>query len=103
MPIGGFVVNILPEQRKTVLKALAPYPEVEVYGDDQRGHLIVVIETESSEEMEALVERLSQIEGVINFDLAYLHGEDEVKKIEAGEIRPKIRFSRYRSRSEGLS
>lgn len=99
MPIGGFVVNVLPEQKKTVLKTLARYPEVEVYGDDQRGHLIVVIETATSEEMEGLIARLSRIEGVINFDLAYLHGEDEVEKIEAGEIKPKIRFSRYRPRS----
>jgi len=96
MPIGGFVVNVVPEKKEEVLKAFGAFPELTVYGHDEKGHLIVVLDTESSEEMEKLVQRLLQIEGVLSFGLAYLHGEDEVEKIEAGEFKPKIRFHRFR-------
>ncbi len=96
MPIGGFVVNIVPEEKEKVLAAFEEVKALTVYGHDDEGHLIVVLENESSEEMEKLVRRLLQIEGVLSFDLAYLHGEDEVEKIEAGEFKPKIRFHRFR-------
>ncbi len=96
MPIGGFVVNIIPEEKEKVLAAFEEVEALTVYGYDDEGHLIVVLENESSEEMEKLVRRLLQIEGVLSFDLAYLHGEDEVEKIEAGEFKPKIRFHRFR-------
>ncbi len=99
MPIGGFVVNVLPERIETVRKALAVYPEVEIYGHDEQGRLIVVLDTRTSEEMEALVQEISRQEGVLSMDLAYLHGEDEVEKIEAGEYKPKIRFARHRPES----
>ncbi|GEM_PF-1080342 len=96
MPIGGFVVHVQPEEKEEILRELSRHPQVEVFGHDEKGHLIVVLETETSEEMEALVEELSRLRGVINFNLAYLHAEDEVKKIEAGEIKPEIRFHRLR-------
>ncbi len=96
MPIGGFVINIKPERKEILLKELASYPEIEIFGHDERGHLIAVLETESSEKMEALVQELSRLPGVISLDLAYLHGEDEVERIEAGELKPKIRFHRLR-------
>ncbi len=99
MPIGGFVVNVVPEELEAVRKALAAYPEVEIYGHDEKGRLIVVLETQTSEEMETLVREISRQEGVLSMDLAYLHGEDEVEKIEAGEYKPKIRFSRHRPES----
>ncbi len=96
MPIGGFVVYTKPQKTKEVLRWLSSRPEVEVYGHDEAGHVIVVLETETSEQMEDLVQIISQRPGVLHCDLAYLHGEDEVKKIEAGEIKPPIRFHRLR-------
>ena len=97
MPIGGFVVHVIPEKKDDVLKGLTLYPQVSIYGHDDQGHVIVVLETQRSEEMEKLVQELLKIEGIISFDLAYLHGEDEVEEIEAGHYKPKIRFHRFRT------
>lgn len=94
MPIGGFVLHVKPEERDKVLKKLENFEGLTVYGYDERGQVIVVLEAETSEAMEKMVEDLLTLEGVINCDLAYLHGEDEVEKIEKGEYVPKIRFGR---------
>ncbi|WP_022853618.1 chaperone NapD [Thermodesulfatator atlanticus] len=99
MPIGGFVVHVLPEKKDRVLDELSQVECLTIYGYDERGHIIVVLETETSEEMEKMVDSLAEIDGIITFDLAYLHGEDEVERIEKGEYKPKIRFSRFRPES----
>lgn len=94
MPIGGFVLHVKPERRKEVLDKLSDFQGLTVYGYDDKGQIVIVLESETSEKMENTVERLLALEGVINCDLAYLHGEDEVEKIEKGEYVPKIRFGR---------
>ena len=96
MPIGGFVAHILPEKKEEVLSSFSRFEKLTIYGHDEKGHVIVVLESETSEEMEDLVHQLLKIEGVLSLDLAYLHGEDEVEKIERGEIKPPIRFHRLR-------
>ncbi|AEH46071.1 NapD family protein [Thermodesulfatator indicus DSM 15286] len=99
MPIGGFVVHVVPGEKDKVLDSLASFSGLTIYGHDEKGHIIIVLDTNTSEEMEKIVDHITQIDGVINCDLAYLHGEDEVKKIEAGEYKPKIRFSRVKKDS----
>ncbi|OAG28043.1 chaperone NapD [Thermodesulfatator autotrophicus] len=96
MPIGGFVVHVIPDKKDKVLDSLAGFQSLTIYGHDEKGHVIVVLDTATSEEMERLVDKIGEIDGVINCDLAYLHGEDEVEKIESGEYKPKIRFSRVK-------
>lgn len=51
-------------------------PGLTLYGQDDKD-LIVVLETESSREMEEIVKGLYQIEGVLNVSLTYLNVEDE--------------------------
>ncbi|NPA48794.1 MAG: chaperone NapD [Thermodesulfobacteria bacterium] len=94
MPIGGFVLHVQPERREDVLEEISRFPDLTVYGYDDKGQVVIVLESETSEEMEKRVDSLLSIEGVITCDLAYLHGEDEVEKIERGEYVPKIRFGR---------
>jgi len=94
VPIGGFVLHVQPERRDEILARISYFEGLTVYGYDERGQVIIVLEAETSERMEKTVEKLLSLEGVINCDLAYLHGEDEVEKIERGEYVPKIRFGR---------
>ncbi len=94
MPVGGFVLHVKPEDKEKILPILSKFEGLTVYGHNEQGQIVIVLETETSEEMENLVERLVALEGVLTCDLAYLHGEDEVEKIERGEYVPKIRFGR---------
>ena len=81
MPIGGFVINIDPTFKEKVLQELEKLEGVEIYGSDSRGNIIAVIDSETSEEMESSVEKISAINGVLTVGLTYLHAEDEVEKI----------------------
>ncbi len=81
MPIGGFVINIDPTFKEKVLLELEKLEGVEIYGSDSRGNIIAVIDSETSEEMESSVEKISAINGVLTVGLTYLHAEDEVEKI----------------------
>ena len=81
MPIGGFVINIDPTFKEKVLQEFEKLEGVEIYGSDSRGNIIAVIDSETSEEMESSVEKISAINGVLTVGLTYLHAEDEVEKI----------------------
>ncbi|NPA15615.1 MAG: chaperone NapD [Deferribacteres bacterium] len=97
MPVGGFVVSVLPDDAERLKNELALVDGVEVYGWDEKGNIVVVIEAETSDLMEELVEKLKRIDGVLTVGLAYLHFEDEVDKIERGEIKPEA-FGRRKGR-----
>ncbi|PXF59745.1 MAG: hypothetical protein C4B58_02700 [Deltaproteobacteria bacterium] len=81
MPIGGFVINIDPTSKEKVLQELEKLEGVEIYGSDSKGNIVAVIDSETSEEMESSVEKISAINGVLTVGLTYLHAEDEVEKI----------------------
>ena len=97
MPIGGFVVTAVPNRLPQVKETLQEMRGVSIYGEEpQKGYLIVVLESDTSEEMEKLEQRIQKIEGVLGTHLAYLYYEDELEKIERGEIRPEIPFGKKR-------
>ena len=60
-------------------------PGIEVHGDDDKGHIVAVLETESSEEMEALIDRIAKDENVLNVGLTCLNTEDEAEKMARGD------------------
>ncbi len=78
MPIGGFVVSVLPEEREETVGRLSEFEGVTVYGYDERGNVVVVIEAEDYDAMDSLVERIMGLDGVLNVGLAYLNFEDEI-------------------------
>ena len=96
MPIGGFVVSALPQDTEQVIEKLKSMSGITIYGSDEKGNIVVVIESETSDDMEEVVEKIKKIEGVLTVGLAYLHFEDEVEKIEKGELRPEIGFRKRR-------
>ncbi|OQY19005.1 MAG: hypothetical protein B6I36_05420 [Desulfobacteraceae bacterium 4572_35.1] len=86
MPIGGFVVNAQPEFVNEVAGELSDIDDVEVYGFDEKGNIVAVIDSESSTIMEAQVKKIEGLDSVLTVGVAYLHAEDEVEKIENGEL-----------------
>ncbi len=91
MPIGGFVIQIDTAARPEVLAPLGKMPEVELYGEDEKGNLVAVLDCETSQRMEKVVEEIAAIAGVLNMGLAYIHAEDEVERIAAGDYVPSRR------------
>ena len=85
MPIGGVVIACVPEKKQSVLAMLATIAGVEVHGDDDGGNIVAVIDTKSSEEMEALIDRINGSEQVLSVGMTYLNTEDEAERLAAGE------------------
>ena len=94
MPIGGFIVSAIPESKEEIMHRLRKIEGSSIYGSDDKGNIIWVLDTESSDEMEKIVEEIEKTDGVLNVGVAYMHFEDELEKIEKGIIKPKIRFGK---------
>ncbi|MEA3466041.1 MAG: chaperone NapD [Thermodesulfobacteriota bacterium] len=86
MPIGGFVVNAQPELVDEVAGQLNDIDDVEVHGFDESGNIVAVIDSVTSDVMEAQVKNIEALEPVLTVGVAYFHAEDEVEKIERGEL-----------------
>lgn len=85
MPISGVVITSRLENKELVLKALEPIAEVEVFGDDEAGNIVAVLDTGSSEEMEQLIDRINKDQNVLHVGLTYLNTEDEADRMARGE------------------
>ena len=77
MPIGGFVINIDPENSVEALESLAGITHLEVHGSDDKGNIVAVIDTETSKEMQKIVDDLNKFEFVLTVGLTYINVEDE--------------------------
>lgn len=85
MPIGGVVITSVPEKKALVLAGLATISEVEVYGDDAAGNIVAVLDTETSEEMETIIDRINKDTNVLSVGMTYLNTEDEAERLAHGE------------------
>ncbi len=94
MPIGGFVVNVHPDTIDAAIEALKTVEGLEIHGSDERGNVVVVLESETSEQMEEMVRSLMAMEQVLNVGLTYFNAEDEVEKIDSGRNRPNRSFGK---------
>jgi len=88
MPVGGFVVNVHPDQIQEGLARLEMLEGLEIHGSDQKGNVVVVLESDTSEQMEEMVREIMAIEQVLSVGLTYFNAEDEVEKIKAGTYIP---------------
>jgi periplasmic nitrate reductase NapD len=77
MPIGGFIINIDPENSIEALKYLSDISCLEVHGSDDHGNIVAVIDTETSKEMQKVVDDLNKLEFVLTVGLTYINVEDE--------------------------
>ncbi len=89
MPIGGVVITVRKEDIQQGLDILHNQVGVEVQGADPQGHIIAVLDTETSEEMEQLIDSISENEEILQVGLTYLNTEDEAELMAAGEKVPR--------------
>ncbi|MDY0212138.1 MAG: chaperone NapD [Desulfuromonadaceae bacterium] len=94
MPIGGFIVNTLPQDCAAVVTVLEQMPGVEIHATDLDGNIVAVIDSQTTDSMEACVKDMEELEQVLSVSAAYLHAEDEVEKIERGELIPSNPFGK---------
>ena len=85
MPVAGAVVLIQPADLVPVKAFLATFTEVAIHGADDRGNIVVVLDTATSEEMERLIKALSTSPLVLHVGLTYLNMEDVLPDPEEGK------------------
>ncbi len=102
MPIGGVVISTWPEDRDQTLEALHRMSQVEVYGADDRGNIVVVLESRTTDAMEKLMRDIEKLETVLSVGLTYLNTEDEAEKIARGEYVPQIFGRRRDEKGQGM-
>ena len=85
MPISGLVITSRPDHKKEVLRGLSAISEIEVHGDDDKGHIVAVLETSSLEDMEKIIDRINKDSNVLHVGLTYLNTEDEAQRMAEGE------------------
>ncbi|MBA3005201.1 MAG: chaperone NapD [Proteobacteria bacterium] len=88
MVIAGFVVQCQPQSQQDTVVALEALGQVEVFGADEKGNIVTVVDAESSADLEKIVKKMEGIEQVLNVGLTYLNVEDEAKKIASGDLSP---------------
>ena len=76
MPIGGVVISIRPGDLEEARNQLAAYPGVEIHGADERGNIVAVLDTLTSEAMEILMRKINANPLVLHAGLTYLNMED---------------------------
>ena len=99
MVIGGFVVQCLPEDQVSSVERLAALPGIELYGPDEKGNIVAVVEADSSDDLQDVVKKMEKVDGVLNVGMTYMNMEDEAKKIAAGEETPDVFRGRKRKRN----
>ena len=83
MPIGGFIVSVNPDHLENSIESLKEIAGLEIYGSDEKGNVVVVLEADTSKAMEEMVEKIMEIENVFSVGLTYFNVEDEVEVKEA--------------------
>ncbi len=78
MPIAGVVVITDKQKTDKVLDMLTKMENVSTYGVHKENHIIVVLEGENTEELEAMTSRINaDIPGVLGVFPTYVTFEDE--------------------------
>ena len=85
MPISGVVITCRSDRTERVLEDLQQYRPIEIHGSDDRGNIVAVIDSESSEEMEKVIDTINRHEDILNVGMTYLNTEDEAEKMARGE------------------
>jgi nitrate reductase NapD len=85
MPVSGCVISIDMSQSDKVVAKLKACDDVTLYGEDDKGNLIAVLESETSKALEKRVEELQAMEGILSLGMAYINIEDEADT--SGEAR----------------
>ncbi len=81
MAILGFLTHALPERAAEVEKELSRFPELTTYGIHKDCYLVVVADAPATE-MEALVNAVRALEGVLALYVTTFSTEDEEEDLQ---------------------
>ena len=80
MAIAGLLVHCANDARESVENLIRPMRELTLFGTHLDQYIVVVAETPSSE-MEACVDRLGDIEGILAVYTTFMSFEDELPDV----------------------
>lgn len=92
MVIAGFVVQCHPRSQRDTVTALEAIDQVKVFGTDEKGNIITVVDADSSADLERIVKKMEKLEQVLTVGLTYLNMEDEAEQIAIGAFTPGALF-----------
>ncbi len=76
MAVGGIVITVEPDDRKETEIFLAGFPELTVYGSDEKGNIIGRLQGINSEAVAEIVRKIQSMDTVCNVSFAYLIQEE---------------------------
>ena len=69
--ISSMIVHAVPEQLSTVRAQVENLPGVEVYAESAEGKLVVVLETNQDTQITTVIDRINDLDQVLNTALVY--------------------------------
>ena len=72
MAVGGIVITVEPDDRRETEISLAGFPELTVYGSDEKGNILGRLQGKDQEAVATLVKKIQSMDRVCNVSLAYL-------------------------------
>ena len=99
MAIMGFLVHTLQEEVAAVEEKINAMPEMTTYGIHQ-GQYVVVVAEAISDKIEAVVERVKKLDGVLTIYTTYLTIEDEMD--ENGNIETNLSLRKLLKKNPGI-
>ena len=82
MNISGILVQAWPDDTVAVQGRLEDMSGVEVHAEDEKGHLVVTIESADLHTTADIMTNLQSVEGVLSATLVYHHEEQQPEKLE---------------------
>ncbi len=82
MPITGVAVQTVPDEMQKVYKTLEKMEGVTLYGDDNKGNIIAVLDTKNKKELDELSQKIERVDGVVQVMGVYNYFEDDVTEAE---------------------
>ncbi len=89
MPISGVVITCRADATESVIDDLRRYRSIEIQGADERGNIVAVLDTRTSEEMDHLIDTINRHRAVLSAGMTYLNTEDEAARMASGEHQAK--------------
>ncbi|MCA1933419.1 MAG: chaperone NapD [Calditerrivibrio sp.] len=87
MIFTGSLVTFAEGKSKDVVEFLSNYPQIDVYTvSEEKRSIVITIESDSEESLEELCKELMNHDDIINIGHHYFNFEEEVEKINKGEV-----------------
>ena len=80
--ISGILVRAWPDELAAVRGRLEGIPGVEVHAENEKGNLVVTIESENIQSTAETLTTLQNVEGVLSASLVYHQEEQQPEKLE---------------------